>query len=78
MIGDQNLEFDRGRVLWKPAAGEVLTPTAGSTVPLPALPHVPDVEDQHEEEEPQDNAHQQDIEEEKHMKMNMIQMIHCN
>ena len=40
----------------------MLTPTAGNAVPLPALPHFPDVEDQHEEEEPDDNTHQQDIE----------------
>ena len=48
MIGDQNLEFDRGRAFCKSAAGEVLTPTTGSTVPLPGLPRVPDVEDRHE------------------------------
>eukprot|EP00731_Ephydatia_muelleri_P022143 Em0014g734a len=62
--------IDHGRAFWKPAAREVLTstgsavppagtavPPAGSAVPLP------DEEDQHEEEEPDDNAHQQDIEE---------------
>eukprot|EP00731_Ephydatia_muelleri_P015333 Em0008g1053a len=77
MIGDQNLEFDHGRAFWKPAAREVLTstgsavPPAGTAVPpagtaVPpagsAVP-LPDEEDQHEEEEPDDNAHQQDIEE---------------
>ena len=77
MIGNQNLEFDHGQAFWKPAAREVLTstgsavPPAGTAVPpagtaVPpagsAVP-LPDEEDQHEEEEPDDNAHQQDIEE---------------
>ena len=64
------IEFDHGRAFWKPAAREVLTstgsavPPAGSAVPPAgsAVP-LPDEEDQHEEEEPDDNAHQQDIEE---------------
>eukprot|EP00731_Ephydatia_muelleri_P007170 Em0003g1418a len=63
MIGDQNLEFDHGRAFWKPAAREVLTSTGSAVPPAGSAVPLPDEEDQHEEEEPDDNAHQQDIEE---------------
>ncbi|KAL5470832.1 hypothetical protein EMCRGX_G028867 [Ephydatia muelleri] len=65
MIGDQNLEFDHGRAFWKPAAREVLTSTGSAVTPAGSAVPLPDEEDQHEEEEPDDNAHQQDIEEDK-------------